>query len=131
MAQTKIRPKTMKLPDFLEEYDQVAEKAFGKLAQAIIDSLLHAKLPPKLKRSVDMARLENASYEEVVTHLERELELNGLEERDEIPVATMSTAPAATRPPFTEYQPGNLLQLLQETRSYQKRLQKTETKEDW
>ena len=91
-------PKTMKLPDFLEELNQGAEKAFGENAQAMIDSLLYAKLPPKLKRSVNMARLENATYEEIVTHLERELELNGLEEGDDIPVPTMSTAPTATRP---------------------------------
>ena len=91
-------PNTMKLPDFLEELNQGAEKAFGENAQAIIDSLLYAKLPPKLKRSVKMARLENATYEEIVTHLERELELNGLEEGDDIPVPTMSTAPTATRP---------------------------------
>ena len=91
-------PNTMKLPDFLEELNQGAEKAFGENAQAMIDSLLYAKLPPKLKRSVNMARLENASYEEIVTHLERELELNGLEGGDDIPVPTMSTAPTATRP---------------------------------
>ena len=91
-------PNIMKLPDFLEELNQGAEKAFGENAQAMIDSLLYAKLPPKLKRSVNMARLENATYEEIVTHLERELELNGLEEGDNIPVPTMSTAPTATRP---------------------------------
>ena len=91
-------PNTMKLPDFLEELNQGAEKAFGDNAQAMIDSLLYAKLPPKLKRSVNMARLENATYEEIVTHLERELELNELEEGDDIPVPTMSTAPTATRP---------------------------------
>ena len=91
-------PNTMKLPDFLEELNQGSEKAFGENAQAMIDSLLYAKLPPKLKRSVNMARLENATYEEIVTHLERELELNGLEEGDDIPVPTMSTAPTATRP---------------------------------
>ena len=91
-------PNTMKLPDFLEELNQGAEKAFGENAQAMIDSLLYAKLPPKLKRSVNMARLENATYEEIVTHLERELELNGLDEGDDIPVPTMSTAPTATRP---------------------------------
>ena len=64
----------------------------------MIDSLLYAKSPPKLKRSVNMARLENASYEEIVTHLERKLEFNGLEGGDDIPVATMSIAPTATRP---------------------------------
>ena len=88
----------MKLPDFLEELNQGAEKAFGENAQAVIDSLLYAKFPPKLKRSVKMARLENATYEEIVTHLERELELSGLEEGDDIPVPAMSTAPTATRP---------------------------------
>ena len=91
-------PNTMKLPDFLEKLNQGAEKAFGENAQAMINSLLYAKLPPKLKRSVNMARLENATYEEIVTHLEQELELNGLEEGDDIPVPTMSTAPTATRP---------------------------------
>ena len=70
----------MKLPDFLEELNQSAEKAFGENAKSMIDSLLYAKLPPKLKRSVNMARLENGTYEEIVAHLERELELNALEE---------------------------------------------------
>ena len=91
-------PNTMKLPNFLEELNKGAEKAFGEDAQAMIDSLLYAKLSPKLKRSVNMAILENATYEEIVAHLERELELNGLEEGDDIPEPTMSTAPTATRP---------------------------------
>ena len=90
-------PNTIKLPYFLEELNQGAEKAFGKNAQAMIDRLLYAKLPPKLKRSVNMARLENATWVAIVTHLERELELNGLEERDDIPVPTMPTTPTATR----------------------------------
>ena len=54
-------PNTMKLPDFLEELNQGAEKAFGENAKSMIDSLLYAKLPPKLKRSVNMARLENGT----------------------------------------------------------------------
>ena len=91
-------PNTMKLPDLLEELKQRAEKAFVENAQAMIDILLFANLPPKLKRSVNMARLENATYEKIVTHLQRELELNGLEEGDKIPVPTMSSAPTATRP---------------------------------
>ena len=53
-------PNTMKLPDFLEEINQGAEKAFGDHAQNMIDSPLYGKLPPKLKRSVNMARLEKA-----------------------------------------------------------------------
>ena len=82
----------MKLPDFLEELNQGAEKAFGENAKSMIDSLLYAKLPPKLKRSVNMARQENGTYEEIVAHLERELELNALEESDDLPMATMASA---------------------------------------
>ena len=45
----------------------------------MIDSLWYAKLPPKLKLSVNKARLENESYDEIVAHLERELELGWAE----------------------------------------------------
>ena len=64
----------------------------------MIDSLLYAKLPPKLKHSVNMASLQNASYEEIVAHREQELDFNGLEEGDDITVPLLSSAPTATRP---------------------------------
>ena len=57
----------------------------------MIDSLLYAKLPPKLKRSVNMARLENGPYDEIVAHLGRELELNALEESDDLPMSSMTS----------------------------------------
>ena len=84
-------PNTMKLLDFLEELNQGAEKAFSENAKSMIDSLLYAKLPPKLKRSVKMARLEKGTYEEIVAHFERELELNALEDSDDLPTATMAS----------------------------------------
>ena len=90
-------PNTMKLPEFLEELNQGAEKAFGENAKSMIDSLVHANLPPKLKRSVNMARLENGTYEEIVAHLERELELNALEESDDLAIATMASASTSSR----------------------------------
>ena len=74
------------------------KKRLEKNAQTIIDSLLYAKLPSKLKRFVNTARLKNATYDETATHLECELELNGLEEGDYIPFPTLSTAPIAARP---------------------------------
>ena len=92
---------TMKLPDFLEELNQGAEKAFGDHAQKMIDSLLYAKLPPKLKRSVNMARLENGSYDEIVAHLERELELNALEELDDLPMVTMTSSTTKSKTPLS------------------------------
>ena len=67
----------------------------------MIDSLLYAKLPPKLKRSVNMARLENGSYDEIVAHLERELELNALEESDDLPMATMTSSSAKPKTPLS------------------------------
>ena len=94
-------PNTMKLPDFLEELNQGAEKAFGDHAQKMIDSLLYAKLPPKLKRSVNMARLENGSYDEIVAHFERELELNALEESDDLPMATMTSSTTKSKTPLS------------------------------
>ena len=90
-------PNTMNLPDFLEELNRGAEKAFGENAKSMIDSLLYAKLPPKLKRSVITARLENGTYEETVAHLERELELIALEESDDLTIATMASPSTSTR----------------------------------
>ena len=87
-----FEPNTMKLPDFLEELYQGAEKAFGENAKGMIDNLRYAKLPPKLKRAINMASLENGYYEEIVAHFERELELNVLEESDDLPIATMTSA---------------------------------------
>ena len=66
-------PNTMKLPEFLQESNQGAEKAFDENAKSKIDSLLYASLPPNLKRSVYMARLENRAYEELVAHLKESL----------------------------------------------------------
>ena len=101
-------PNTTKLPDFLEELNQGAEKAFMDHAQKMIDSLLYAKLPPKLKRSVNMARLENGSYDEIVAHLERELELNALEESDDLPMATMTSSTTKSKTPLTTGQTSDI-----------------------
>ena len=68
---------------------QGAEKAFGESANQMINSLLYAKLPPHLKRSINTAYLENGTYEEIIQHLERELELNGLE-GDNAPAITIN-----------------------------------------
>ena len=86
-------PNTKSLPDFLEELNECAEKAFGDNAQHMIDSLLYAKLPPHLKRSLNLAHLEKGTYDQIVAHLERELELSGLENDGELPIPTMTTVP--------------------------------------
>ena len=81
----------MKLPDFLEKLNQGAEKAFGENAKSMIDSLLYAKLPPTLKRSVNMARWESGIYEEIVAYLERELDFIALGQSDDMPMGTMAS----------------------------------------
>ena len=48
-----------------------------------------------------MARLENGSYDEIAAHLERELELNALEESDDLPVATMTSSSSKPKTPLS------------------------------
>ena len=86
-------PNTNSLPDFLEELNECAERAFGDNARHMIDSLLYAKLPPHLKRSLNLAYLENGTYDQIVAHLERELELSGLENDGELTIPTMTAVP--------------------------------------
>ena len=58
-----------------------------KMREKMIDSILYGELPLKLNRSVNMARLENETYEDIVAHLDRELEPNALEESDDLSMA--------------------------------------------
>ena len=46
-------------------------------------------MPPHLKKSINQAHLENGTYEQIVSHPERELELNGLEAPDEMQLNTV------------------------------------------
>ena len=86
-------PNTKSLPDFLEELNECAENESGDNAQHLIDSLLYAKLPPHLKRSLNLAYLENGTYDQLVAHLEKELELSGLENDGELTIPTMTAVP--------------------------------------
>ena len=78
-----FNPANQKLIDFLDELQKMAKDAFGVDAQAIIEQFIYAKMPPHLKKSINQAHLENGTCEQIVTHLERELELNSLEYPDE------------------------------------------------
>ena len=83
-------PNTKSLPDFLEELNECAERAIGDNAQHMIDSLLYTKLPPQLSRSLNLAYLENGTYDQIVAHLERELGLSGLDNDGELTIPTMT-----------------------------------------
>ena len=69
-------PANQKLVDFLDELQKLAEDAFGIASHAIIEHFINAKMPPHLKTSKNQAHLENGTYEQIVTHLEKEIELN-------------------------------------------------------
>ena len=85
-----FNPVNQKLIDFLDELQKLAKDAFGVAAQAIIDQFIYAKVPPHLKKSINQAHLENGTYEQFVTHVEKELELNSLEYFDETQMNTVT-----------------------------------------
>ena len=91
-----FNPANQKLVDFLDELQKLAKDAFGIAANAIIEQFIYAKLPPHLRKSINQAHLENGTYEQIVTHSERELELNGLEAPDELQINTVSHNTANT-----------------------------------
>ena len=84
-----FNPVNQKLIDFLDELQKLAKDAFGVDAQAIIEQFIYAKMPPHLKKSINQAHLENGTCEQIVTHLERELELNSLEYPDKTQMNTV------------------------------------------
>ena len=85
-----FNPANQKLLDFLDELQKLAKDAFGVAAQAIIEQFIYAKIPTNLKKSINQAHFEDGTYEKIVSHLERELELNGLEAPDEMPINTVT-----------------------------------------
>ena len=86
-------PNTRTLSDFLGELNECAERTLGDNAQHMIDSLFYAKLPPHLKRSLNLGYLENSTYDQIAAYLEKELELIGLENDGEMTIPTMTAVP--------------------------------------
>ena len=96
-----FNPANKKLVDFLDEPQKLAKDAFGTAAHAIIEQFIYPKMPTQLRKSINQAHLENGTYELIVTHLEREIELNGLEAPDELSINNVSQQPTnnnANRP---------------------------------
>ena len=93
---------TKSLPDFLEKLNECAERTFRDNAQHMIDSLLYAKMPLHLKQSLNLAYLENVTHDQIVAHLERELEGSGLENDGELKITTMTAVPPNDKQQNTE-----------------------------
>ncbi len=70
-----FNPASQKLVDFLDELQKLAKDALGIAAHAIIEQFIYDKVPPHLKKLINQAHLENGTYEQTVTHLEKKLEL--------------------------------------------------------
>ena len=75
-----FNPTNQKLIDFLDdEVLKLAKGAFGIAAQPILEHFINAKMPTRPKKSRNHAHLQNGIYEQIVTHLEKDLEPNCLE----------------------------------------------------
>ena len=85
-----FNPANQKLVDFLDELQKLAKDAIGIAAHAIIEQFKYAKMTPQLEKSINQAHQENGTYEQIVTHLEMEIELSGLEAPDELQKNTVS-----------------------------------------
>ena len=64
--------------------------AFGVAAQVTIEQYICAQKTPHLKKSINQANLEIGTYEQIVSHLERELELTRLEALDLLQINTLT-----------------------------------------
>ena len=96
-----FNPANHKLVNFFDELQKLAKDAFGIAAHTTIEQFKYAKKPPHLKKSINWAHLKKSTYEQIVTHLEKELELNGLQAPDELKlntVSNISTSANADRP---------------------------------
>ena len=85
-----FNPANQNLIDFLDELQKLVKDAFGVAAQAIIEQLIFAKMPPHLNKSINQAHFDNGTKEQIVSHLERELELKGWEAPDELQINTVT-----------------------------------------
>ena len=85
-----FNPANQKLIDFLGELQKLAKDAFGVAPQAIIEHFIYAKMPLHLEKSINQAHSENCTYQHIVSRFERELDLNGLEAPDELPINTVT-----------------------------------------
>ena len=85
-----FNPVNQKLVYFPDELQKLARDAFATAAHAIIEDFIYAKLPPHLNTAINQVHFENGTYEQIVTHLGKGLELNILEAPDELQIYTVS-----------------------------------------
>ena len=97
-------PTKQKLHEFLDTLQKTAKEAFGSEAQKFIDKAIYAKMPDHVKKILNRAFLEDKPYNDIVLHLEREMQLNGLSASDEKPLVPLNTVDAVVTDDKTEQQ---------------------------
>ena len=93
-----------KLVDFLNEFQKLAIGAFGIETHAIIEQFINGKMPKHLEKPKRQVHLENGTNEQIVTRLEKQVKLIGLEAPDQLKWSTVSngdTNANASRPKST------------------------------
>ena len=83
-------PPDHELVDFLEELHRLAKNAFGIAAHDINEQFIYANTQPHLNKLINQAHLENPTFVEILTLLERVIELYPLESPDEAQVKTVN-----------------------------------------
>ena len=99
-----FNPVNQKLTNFNDELQTLANDVVRGAAQAIIEQIIFAKMSPDLKKSNNRLHLENGTFEQVVSHLETDLELIGLEAPDGLrrnPVTQQATQQNPEKPKST------------------------------
>ena len=99
-----FNPTNQHLVDFLDELQKLAKEALGTATYAMNEQFICAKSPPHMKKSINQTPLENGTYEQTVTNLAKQLELNALEAPDKLQLNIVSQNAAnrkADRPKST------------------------------
>ena len=84
IPETRLQSGESKVSRFSSRTSKTGQKRIRKTVHVIIEQFIYAKMPPHLRKSINQAHLENGTFKQIVTHLETELELNGLEAPGEL-----------------------------------------------
>ena len=85
-----FNPVNQYLINFVDELQNLAKEALEIAAEVIIEQIIYAKMPPHPKKSINQAHLEKGTYTQIVSHLEKDLEMSSLEAPDELQIKTIT-----------------------------------------
>ena len=86
--QAEFGPNKKSLPVFVKELNKCTERSLDEDTHGMIDHLFYAKLPLHLELLMNLAYLQNSTFDQIVAQLEKETDFSGLENDCEIPIRT-------------------------------------------